>query len=88
MIYVGWFHSHRGTPIAGWFILWKILSICMNWGYPYFRKPRYGPPQYVWPPVDEIAKLVQITSISRGLMILITAIDRVYKPTYWGSTTL
>ena len=21
---IGGFHSHRGTPIAGWFISWKI----------------------------------------------------------------
>ena len=34
----GGFLSHGGTPIAGWFILWKIHK-WMIWGYPYFRKP-------------------------------------------------
>ena len=27
-----------GTPIAGWFISWKILLKRMIWGYPHFRK--------------------------------------------------
>ena len=35
------FHSHEGTPIAGWFLLGKIPSFEMDddWRYPYFRKP-------------------------------------------------
>ena len=34
--------KYRGTPIAGWFLLWKIPSnMDDNWGYPYFRKPPY-----------------------------------------------
>ena len=34
------FHSHGGTPIAGWFKNWKILlKIRMIWVYPHFRKP-------------------------------------------------
>ena len=35
--------QNGGTPIAGWFISWKILwKMDENWGYPYFRKPPYS----------------------------------------------
>jgi hypothetical protein len=30
--------SHGGTPIAGWFVWWKILCKWMISGYPHFRK--------------------------------------------------
>ena len=33
------FHSHGGTPIAGWFIMVLIPFSRMIWGHPYFRKP-------------------------------------------------
>ena len=37
------FHSHGGTPIAGWFLLWTIPCKWMIWGYPYFRNsPNVG----------------------------------------------
>jgi hypothetical protein len=42
IIYIyGGFLSHGGTPIAGWFVSWKILFKWMIWGYPHFRKPPY-----------------------------------------------
>ena len=31
----------KWSPIAGWFISWKILLQWMIQGYPYFRKPSY-----------------------------------------------
>ena len=31
----GGFHSHGGTPIAGWFLSWKIPKWMMIWGFPY-----------------------------------------------------
>ena len=38
----GGFHSHGGTPIAGWFIKENPnLEMDDDWGYPYFRKPPY-----------------------------------------------
>ena len=37
----GGFHSHGGTPIAGWLISWKTPLKWIIGGYPYFRKPPY-----------------------------------------------
>ena len=38
----GGFHSHGGTPIAGWFIVEKKgLEIDDNLGYPHCRKSPY-----------------------------------------------
>ena len=36
------FHSHGGTPIAGWFLLGKIIDDLRGPGYPYFRNPPFG----------------------------------------------
>ena len=36
---------NRGTPLAGWFISWKIREKWLIWGYPYFRKPPFGDSQ-------------------------------------------
>ena len=35
----GWFDSHGGTPLAGWFIRKNPIKMDDDWGYPYFRKP-------------------------------------------------
>ena len=37
----GAFHN-EDTPIAGWFISWKILLMRMICGYPHFAKPPYS----------------------------------------------
>jgi len=34
-----WGFPSMGTPIAGWFISWKVLFKWMIWGYHHFRKP-------------------------------------------------
>ena len=31
----GGFHSHGGTPIAGWFIVENKIRMDDDWGYPY-----------------------------------------------------
>ena len=35
------FHSHGGTPIAGWFVREIPAKMDENWGYPYFRTPPF-----------------------------------------------